>query len=146
MHNKDMMRQLRHYLECKNVANLMYVLCMERRKCQIEREIAERDYKKKMARLEKKLTKKRNVIKSYKKEVIEKQRKFRIRQYYLIQILKQFQKFINFVLKATPTQAEFLLNLEKIAKAEIDATNIVNIIKIYNTKKNNNKRFRLNLK
>lgn len=49
MRHKDMMRQLKHYLECKNVANMMYILCMERRKCQAERENTEHCSRKKVA-------------------------------------------------------------------------------------------------
>lgn len=48
MRHKDMMRQLKHYLECKNIANMMYILCMERRKCHAEREKAEKVNKKKV--------------------------------------------------------------------------------------------------
>lgn len=41
------------------------------------------------------------------------------REFYLLQVLKQFQKFINFVLGAAPTQAEFLLNIEHMMSFEI---------------------------
>lgn len=36
-----------------------------------------------------------------------------------MEILKQFQKFINFALQATPTQAEFLLSTEKLLVMEL---------------------------
>lgn len=72
--------------------------------------------------LDKKITKQRYKIKDLKKQLEDRHKKLKIREYYLIQILKQFQKFINFVLKSTPTQAEFMLNIEKIARAELDAS------------------------
>lgn len=37
----------------------------------------------------------------------------------MVEVLRQFQKFINFALRATPTQAEFLLNVEKMMLFEL---------------------------
>lgn len=73
-----------------------------------------------MKHLDKKITKQQYQIQNLRKQLQVRQKKLKIREFYLIQILKQFQKFINFVLKATPTQAEFLLNIEKITKTELD--------------------------
>lgn len=44
--HREILRQFKHYLECKNIANMMYVLCMERRKCQAERETLEHAHRK----------------------------------------------------------------------------------------------------
>lgn len=78
------------------------------------------DFNFQVQHLDKKITKQRYQIKDLRKQLEDRQKKLKIREFYLIQILKQFQKFINFVLKATPTQAEFLLNIEKITRTELD--------------------------
>lgn len=76
--------------------------------------------------LDKRITKQQHEIKDLNKKLEEKQKKLKIREYYLIEILRQFQKFINFVLKATPTQAEFLLNIERITRLELnDAVSLI---------------------
>lgn len=43
-HCHETVFQLKHQLECKNLANIMYVICMERQKCQIERDALQQLY------------------------------------------------------------------------------------------------------
>nr|XP_022900710.1 uncharacterized protein LOC111413832 [Onthophagus taurus] len=119
------LKQLRHCLECKNLANLMYVLCMERKKCTIEKSAMDYIYKTKISELETQITKKDEIIAQITADKERKQRQLDIREECLLVILKEFQKFINFVLKAVPTQAEFLLSVEKMILYEIARQNWV---------------------
>ncbi|GJQ75925.1 hypothetical protein Trydic_g17984 [Trypoxylus dichotomus] len=113
------MQQLRHCLECKNLANLMYVLCMERRKCGIERAVLEYKYKVLVEDLEKKIAQQAEQIQQLTEQNEQKQNQLNIREECVLEILKQFQKFINYALRATPTQAEFLLDVRKMMLFEI---------------------------
>lgn len=72
-----------------------------------------------MKHLEKVITKQKDEMEKLQEKFKERQKKLRIREHYLTEVLKQFQKFINFVLRAAPTQAEFLLNLEKLTRFEL---------------------------
>ncbi|XP_018333092.1 uncharacterized protein LOC112904709 [Agrilus planipennis] len=114
---EEKLRQLRHQLECKNIANLMCVLCVERKKCMAEKEAlmkeCEKQYKDQYNQeMEDKITELNETIK-------EKQRQLDLREEYLREIIQQYQKFINFALKSSPTQAEFLLSLEKMLLFEL---------------------------
>lgn len=51
LHFYRQMKNLKHHLECRNVANMMYVLCMERRKCNTEKFSIEEYYKKEISKL-----------------------------------------------------------------------------------------------
>lgn len=113
------MEQLRHCLECKNLANLMYVLCMERRKCGIERSVLEYKHKVSVDELNKTIQNQEEEIERLTEETEQKDKQLEIREKCLLEILKQFQKFINYALRATPTQAEFLLNVRKMMLFEI---------------------------
>ncbi|KAG5877083.1 hypothetical protein JTB14_011787 [Gonioctena quinquepunctata] len=111
--------QLRHVLECKNIANMMYILCMERRKCCKEKEDIEKYYKQKLEELENVISQKdvehcelNHTMKQHRKEV-------QLRETCILEIIRQFQKFINFALRSAPTQAEFLLSIEKMMVFEL---------------------------
>ncbi|KAI4461911.1 hypothetical protein MML48_5g00017532 [Holotrichia oblita] len=117
--SKTTMEQLRHCLECKNLANLMYVLCMERRKCGIERSVLEFKQKASVDDLSQIIKEKDEQIRKLTDERNLKQRQLDVREKCLLEILKQFQKFINYALRATPTQAEFLLDVRKMMLFEI---------------------------
>lgn len=116
---KDILKQLKHYLECKNIANMMYILCMERRKCQTEREAMETFYQQEIEELHEKLTEKQITIRKQELEMEEKRKHLEVREACILEILRQFQKFINFALRASPTQAEFLLSVEKMMLFEL---------------------------
>ena len=114
----ETLKQIRHSLECKNIANLMYVLCMERRKCDVERTKIQNTYTKKINDLSETIASKDMEIMKITEEREAKQKLVELREQCVLAILKQFQKFINFALKATPTQAEFLLDIKKMMTFE----------------------------
>ncbi|CAH0555918.1 unnamed protein product [Brassicogethes aeneus] len=120
-HNKmvQIFKNIKHHLECRNMANMMYILCMERRKCVKEKCEIEDCYKKEINRLEEVVDKQTNDIKRLKTERHFKTQEVQLREKCIVEILAQFQKFINFALKASPTQAEFLLSLEKLMVFEL---------------------------
>lgn len=101
---------------------MMYVLCMERKKCLQERKEEEEAYLKQIKKLQKDLIIRKTEIIKLNQEFIEAEKNSQIREQCVIEVLKQFQKFINFALKSTPTQAEFLLNVEKIMLFELTQT------------------------
>ncbi|KAJ8977084.1 hypothetical protein NQ317_008427, partial [Molorchus minor] len=111
---RESIRELKHNLECRNIANMMYILCMERRKCCEEIAEIENYYKDELDKLN-------NIIDQNNLE-IKKLIKLNLRETCLLEILRQFQKFINFALKAAPTQAEFLLSVEKMMVFELADT------------------------
>lgn len=51
--------------------------------------------------------------------------KIKVREAILFDIIKQFQKFIYFVLRAVPMQAEYLLNVERLMIFELTKTVLV---------------------
>lgn len=57
--------QLKHQLECKNLANIMYVICMERHKCQVERDLLQQLYEKQTQALQNLLTEKTTEVPTY---------------------------------------------------------------------------------
>ncbi|KAJ8920277.1 hypothetical protein NQ315_011938 [Exocentrus adspersus] len=115
-------RQLRHNLECKNIANMMYVLCMERKKCCADKAAIEEHYTNEIQNLNKLIVQKDKQIT---KLTVEKNKQIAavgLREACILEIIKQFQKFINFALRAAPTQAEFLLSVEKMMVFELTNT------------------------
>lgn len=98
---------------------MMYVLCMERKKCLQERKDAELAYLEQIKELQKTVANKQIEIKNLQKDFLEKEKNSQIREQCIVEVLKQFQKFINFALRATPTQAEFLLSVEKMMLFEL---------------------------
>ncbi|XP_057651781.1 uncharacterized protein LOC130891197 [Diorhabda carinulata] len=120
-HKKEM-RMIQHRLECNNIANMMYILVMERRKCNDEKEAVEEYYKKKIQKLDKKIDKNETTVKKLKEEVENQIKNVQLRETCVLEILRQYQKFINFALKSAPTQAEFLLSIEKLMLFELTDT------------------------
>ncbi|CAH1126854.1 unnamed protein product [Ceutorhynchus assimilis] len=112
-------RQLKHNLECTNLVNMMYILCTERRKCCEQKNTIETHYKNEIETLEEKLKHKDKIIETISKEKHEAINNVSLREACLLEVIKQFQKFINFALRAAPTQAEFLLSVEKMLVFEL---------------------------
>lgn len=119
---KESFNQLKHNLECKNIANMMYILCMERRKCCEEKQIIEQHYMEEIKKLKTVIFNRDNQIKTLKKEKDDQVTEVNLREACLLEIIRQFQKFINFALRAAPTQAEFLLSIEKMMAFELTNT------------------------
>lgn len=115
----EKMRELRHNLECQNIANLMGILCMERRKCLAEKSAIEKYYLSRIARLTEKVDTKTDKTRELMRALEDSNKQIDLRETCILEILKQFQKFINFVLKSAPTQAEFLLSVEKLMVFEL---------------------------
>lgn len=97
----------------------MYVLCMERRKCEAEREAMESLYQKEIEELHEQLKEKEITTRKQEIEAEEEHKRLEIREQCVLEILRQFQKFINFALRASPTQAEFLLSVERMMLFEL---------------------------
>ncbi|KAJ8946921.1 hypothetical protein NQ314_008720, partial [Rhamnusium bicolor] len=116
---KESIRQLKHNLECKNIANMMYVLCMERRKCCDEKTAIEKHYEAELEILYNTVKQKDQEIKELTDEKNRQIMEVNLRETCLLEIIRQFQKFINFALRASPTQAEFLLSVEKMMIFEL---------------------------
>lgn len=116
---EEKLRQLRHKIECNNIANLMGLLCMERRKCLQEKNNIENFYKSEIAKLTSNLCVKNERVKHLTKALNESKKEVNLREQCILEILKQFQKFVYFALRAVPTQAEFLLSIEKLMIFEL---------------------------
>lgn len=101
---------------------MMYILCMERRKYHAEIKAIEERMKLEIAQLETANEKRQTEIQNLVEETKNLKTKLILREEFLTEILKQFQKFINFALRATPTQAEFLLNVKKMMLFELTNT------------------------
>lgn len=115
----EALRQLKHNLECTNLVNMMYVLCTERQKCCDQKEELERHYKAEISELEETIKTREQLLKTV---VAEKHRQIlevSIRETCLKEVINQFQKFIDFALRAAPAQAEFLLSVEKMMVFEL---------------------------
>ncbi|XP_050499125.1 uncharacterized protein LOC126879855 isoform X2 [Diabrotica virgifera virgifera] len=117
-HKKEL-QHAKHRLECRNLAHMMFILCMERRKCCEEKMAIEDYYKKKVEGLSTKIVDKKTNIKKLKKTVRKQMKDLQLRETCVLEILKQYQKFISFALRAAPTQAEFLLCIEKLMAFEL---------------------------
>lgn len=92
---------------------------MERRKCSIERSVLECKQKGTVDDLNQIIKEKDAQILKLTEEKNTKQRQLDVREKCVLEILKQFQKFINYALRATPAQAEFLLDVRKMMLFEI---------------------------
>lgn len=104
----------------------MCMLCMERRKCVDEKHAIENHYKSEISILEKSIGEKCHQVKVLTRKLIESKKETSLRETCILEIIKQYQKFINFVLKSAPTQAEFLLSIEKLMVFEL-TDNILNV-------------------
>ncbi|KAL1491541.1 hypothetical protein ABEB36_012123 [Hypothenemus hampei] len=113
------LQQLRHNLQCKNLVNMMYILCVERRKSCDQREELERKYKAEIDDLQKRIKTKELELEVTSSEKQKQIMEVSIREKCLKEVIKHFQKFINFALKSAPTQAEFLLSIEKMMVFEL---------------------------
>lgn len=100
----------------------MYILCMERRKYQAEIKAVEDRYRIEVEELEKANKLRQEEIDKLVERLNDVRIKLSLREEFLLEIIRQFQKFINFALRATPTQAEFLLSVEKMMLYELTAT------------------------
>ncbi|XP_063922847.1 uncharacterized protein LOC135137188 isoform X1 [Zophobas morio] len=116
----EKIKEMKHQLHCQNVADLMYLLCKERRRCKVERNVIRKHYVKRVRKMKSISKQKSNEIKDLMKLKIKRERQFIVREQCLVEILRQYQKFIYFALKAVPTQAEFLLNIDQLLKFELD--------------------------
>ncbi|XP_072380121.1 uncharacterized protein [Diabrotica undecimpunctata] len=117
-HKKEL-QHAKHRLECSNLAHMMYILCMERRKCCEEKMALEDYYKKKVEGLSNKIVDHKTNIKKLTKKVQKQVKEVQLRETCVLEILKQYQKFISFALRAAPTQAEFLLCIDKLMVFEL---------------------------
>lgn len=98
---------------------MMYVLCTERQKCCDQKVVIENRYKAEIKALEEQMKQKSDVLEKLKAEKEMQIKNVAIRETCLIEVLKQFQKFISFALKSAPAQAEFLLSVEKMMVFEL---------------------------
>lgn len=119
---KETLKQLKHNLECKNISNLIYILCMERRKCEQIRLDTEQQHDGVVATLSKEVELSAAALQQLEDSLKVAQEKIVVRERCLEEILKQFQKFVYFALKAAPKQGEFLLNIEKLLLYELAET------------------------
>ncbi|XP_075981646.1 uncharacterized protein LOC142980197 [Anticarsia gemmatalis] len=114
--------KLRKYLECQNLACQVYVALKERDVCTKDIDLSERRHKKKITTLTDTLT-----IKDLKIEcAIEKERK---REEFntiwlkkVCHVVKKFQLFVSYCLKALPEHADFFINMEKLMLLQLNET------------------------
>ncbi|KAL3268744.1 hypothetical protein HHI36_007846 [Cryptolaemus montrouzieri] len=111
---KEKLKVLRHDLECKNLANMMYVICMERKKCWREKSSIEEQLSREINELGSQLRDRNEEITNIKAEREKLRKDVELREKALLEVIKEFQKFINFALKSVPKQAEYLLCAEKL--------------------------------
>ncbi|XP_048506265.1 uncharacterized protein LOC105688533 [Athalia rosae] len=110
-------------LEMQNFADITYILCLERMRSSSEKDSMHVCFEKQIESLKDLLKKANAVISLMKNEngsKFEKTSEDRSLRVKLIKIVGEFQKFINLALKAIPGQAEFLLSLESLLRAETD--------------------------
>lgn len=119
---ENSLNRLRHSLECKNIANIMYVLCMERKKCAQEKEHFVQDYNREISKL--KIANKQNTEKIVilMNKLEENYSQLHLREECLRELVKQYQKLIYFALRSAPTQAEFLLSVEQLLLFDLSET------------------------
>ncbi|XP_076266129.1 uncharacterized protein LOC143199892 [Rhynchophorus ferrugineus] len=122
MKNYEALRQLQHNLECTNLVNMMYVICTERKNCCKQKEQIEKNYKAQLADMNKTLRDRDEKIALLQEDKALQAREIALRERCLLEITRQFQKFVNFALRASPTQAEFLLSVEKMLVYELTDT------------------------
>lgn len=115
----EKIKQLRHTFECRNITNLMCMLCIERRKCLSEKNVIENYYKAEIHKLTNRINDKTGNIKHLTKALEKSKKETNLRETCILEIIKQYQKFINFVLRSAPTQAEFMLSIEKMMIFEL---------------------------
>ncbi|CAG9861983.1 unnamed protein product [Phyllotreta striolata] len=106
-------------IECTNIANMIYVLVMERRKCANELETIKERFASLKTQLNRKVAIQMETIKRLEKDLQNNMKQVFVRERCYKEILKQYQKFINYALKACPTQAQFLLSLERLMSFEL---------------------------
>ncbi|XP_019771879.1 uncharacterized protein LOC109545555 [Dendroctonus ponderosae] len=128
----ESLRQLKHNLECTNLVNMMYVICTERQKCCDQKEELEKHYKAEISKLEETIRQREQLLETVATEKDRQLVEVSIRETCLKEVIKQFQKFINFALRSAPAQAEFLLSVEKMMVFEL--TNKVTQSKIKSPK------------
>ncbi|XP_045473145.1 uncharacterized protein LOC123679743 isoform X1 [Harmonia axyridis] len=116
---REKLRALQHDLECKNLANMMYLICMERKKCSHEKAFAENQLTQEISELSSILRSKDEEIARITAERDKHKKEVELREKALLEMIREFQKFINFALKSVPKQAEYLLCAEKLMVFEL---------------------------
>ncbi|XP_030761525.1 uncharacterized protein LOC115886491 [Sitophilus oryzae] len=113
------LRNLKHNMECTNLVDLMYMLCTERQRCCDQKQHIEAYYKNQIEKLHREVKVRDDQIVSLNIVSKQKSEHINMREKCLLEIIRHFQKFINFALRSAPTQAEFLLSVEKMLVFEL---------------------------
>ncbi|XP_015517860.2 uncharacterized protein LOC107222853 [Neodiprion lecontei] len=110
----------RHELEMQNFADVTYVLCLERMRASSEKHAIHLGFEKQIQALKNMVIEANDILQLMKTETAAKATNDKLWENKLIEVVREFQKFINFALRAVPGQAEFLLSLESLLILEAD--------------------------
>ncbi|XP_046734956.1 uncharacterized protein LOC124404667 [Diprion similis] len=110
----------RHELEMQNFADVTYVLCLERMRASSEKHAIHLGFEKQIQALKNLVIEANDILHLMKTESAAKETNEKSWKNKLIEVVREFQKFINFALRAVPGQAEFLLSLESLLILEAD--------------------------
>ncbi|XP_026675361.1 uncharacterized protein C6orf163 homolog [Ceratina calcarata] len=109
--SRDLHIQRRQY-EMQNAADVIYVLCMERLRSSKEKHVMHKYFQQQVEEFYKLIIRLRDVVNLMREEILDCHIEKKLLEEQLSKVIKHFQKFINFVFRAMPGHANYLLPLE----------------------------------
>ncbi|XP_043514580.1 uncharacterized protein LOC122531070 [Frieseomelitta varia] len=109
--NRDLYIQRRQF-EMQNTADLIYALCLERLRNNREKHIMHKYFQQQINEFYELIVRLKDVIIAMRKEIIDCHIEKKLLNEEFCEVAKHFQKFIDFVFRAMPRQADYLLPLE----------------------------------
>lgn len=109
-------------LQCDFIANMMYVTCTERRRCELEKKETLKLHETQLETLNATLVVTQAQLAEANRIIRQKTKRLISQERILFDIIGEFRKFVYFVLRAEPKQAEYLLNVEKLMIFELTKT------------------------
>ncbi|XP_047363668.1 uncharacterized protein C6orf163 homolog [Vespa velutina] len=121
-------------LETKNIANVMYMLCLERLHSNLEKQKIQNNFQNKFSNLENIILDLKKMLNTAEETVERYQSNNKLLKEKFDKINQEFHKFVTFVFDTVPKQAEFVLPSESIYSQQMDQTSNETLdTKKYNT-------------
>lgn len=106
------MRLLKHDLECRNLANMMYIIAAERHRTQEEEIVMTENFRITMEDMAFQIINAQNQILDLQKSKDVQADQIGSWEKHALSLICEFQRFINCILRAYPSQAAYIISLQ----------------------------------
>ncbi|XP_015186186.1 PREDICTED: uncharacterized protein LOC107071581 [Polistes dominula] len=101
-------------LQMKNLTNVMYLLCLEKLRCNLEKQEIQNHYEKKLCNMQNLTTNLKKMLNRAEETIETYQNDNKLLKDKYDNINEEFHKFVTFVFNSLPKQTEFVLPFESI--------------------------------